>query len=418
MKSLAIVAAAASLSMGLAAPVLSAPAEPAPIAPQPASPQPASPQATEPLRLLYSKWLNNSSGTATLLRSAKLDGSNIQTHLQAGAGYSLGTLSPDRTRLAWTTYEPDRVMVGTATGGGARKLLDGFAQVPAWSPDGTHAYTTTTDREWTEPARLWRIPTNGGAPVSIWQGDQVGDIVGVRGASPTHVLAEIIGSGEPELFTVPVDGGAAAEHPTWDAAVHAPGTEIVFALAPKKGAYRLIRHDMSTGASSVVHTFKNKNAWYPTWSADGSRFAISGSDKGGPFMLMTNRAGGAKKRVSPLPKSALAGYSRIGLSPDGNAMAYRVSSRYGSPYDGLYLRDNKRSRTCKVKVAASSPTAVFSPDGRWIVITEYDNAIVATKNVVSKGGKARKVKLGSNTEVVGFVGGSSKPAAIAPCGKG
>lgn len=391
--------------IGLLPPAASAPSRPG---------DGATPQAAG-MRLLYTRWVNGAPGDQ--LRSVKLDGADARQHLPVSAGARGASLSPDRERLAWVTYSPDRVMVGNATAGAARKLLDGFAQTPMWSPDGTSIYTSTTDRDWMEPTRIWRVPVDGGDPVPVWEGE-AGEYVALLGVSATHLLAETVGNGMPRQFTVPVDGGAPVEHPTWDAATHAPGTEIAFALEPKSGAYRLVRYDMAAGASRIVHTFKNKKVWYQTWSADGSRFAISGTDSRGPFMLLMNRSGERKVRIAKLPKLSSAGYGRIGLSPDGKAMAYQVSSRYGSPYDGLYLRDNKRARACKVKVAASSPSAVFSTDGRWIVVSEYSSAIVATKKVVSKGGGVDKVRLGGNTEVVGFIGGSATPAAIAPCGKG
>jgi Tol biopolymer transport system component len=270
------------------------------------------------------------------------------------------------------------IFVAGATGESTRRVTD-FGFHPAWSPDGQRLVFCT--EEITNPASrattstLWVVDAKGGAPRKLFDGDAVEPVWSPSGARIAYWAVE---TGQRDIYTIAATGGTRSAV-TLDAALDwspswsGDGKHLYFA-SDRSGAMNIwrIAIDESTGAPSGQPEPVTQGvtvADQPSLSRDGSRLAFrSAAAALNPvaisFDLATERAGAPKQLFDRTGSTV-----PTGVSPDGQWLALanpweRQEDLFVARVDGTGLRrltdDAFRDRA-----------GVWSPDGQEIAF--YSN---------------------------------------------
>jgi len=373
-------------------------------------------RAAAPLRLVYDHF-----GDLSSLRSAALDGSDVQVRQGTGVGYMLAEQSPDRQSIAISFSDPQHLgLTGSLGGPGDSSVLSGFVNKHAWTSDSSEVIASLdVSSETQQRSRLVAQPADGGAPRTLADSGNGGPYLLVIGANAEDVayISDQQNGDPPQVGTVSLEGGDPQIQAGWVDARVGPGNGPILALREIPGAYELVRLAPGAGSTTLVHTFPNRQVFYPTWSASGNWFAIAGQSGGNGYVLLVNKAGTKVKKLNRL-KGRAGAIATPSLSPDGKVLAYQ-SNGSGPKQEGLWLRDLTLDRSCRVVKSqqASFPTAVFTPDGRRIVVSDDESRIIGTVNITRPGGSFQRLNLGQSTYPVGFAGGTDNVADAVPCAK-
>lgn len=124
--------------------------------------------------------------------------------------------SPDGKWIAWRAQkrpglEADRftLMVADRTGGGRRELtpaFDDWVDEFAWGPDSRSIYFASHVQA---RSAIYRVGLDGGAPEPVWKGGGAAGLEVSRSGRRLYFLASSL-TRAPEIFALPLDGGAAA----------------------------------------------------------------------------------------------------------------------------------------------------------------------------------------------------------------
>jgi Tol biopolymer transport system component len=288
--------------------------------------------------------------------------------------------SPDGSLIAFHESDDDGgIFIAGATGESVRRLTD-FGFNPAWSPDGKHiAFSTEEVREPSQRltiSALYVVDAGGGAPRKIVEGDAI-----QPSWSPSNdrIAYWSNNAGQRDLFTVPVAGGARVQL-TDDSAIDwcpvwSPDGRFVYFSSDRGGAMNLWRIPVdhssgrASGAPASVTTGVQASASLPSFSKDGARMAFrsrvaSINPVAVPFDPATNRAG--------VPR-VLDGSNNVRLpsdvSPDGTHIAYfSIGERQEDIFIGT--SDGKSIRRVTDDIARDR-SAMFTRDGQSVVF--YSN---------------------------------------------
>jgi serine/threonine protein kinase/Tol biopolymer transport system component len=241
--------------------------------------------------------------------------------------------SPDGSLIAFHESDDDGgVFIAGATGESVRRLTDiGFD--PAWSPDGTKmAFTTEEVRDPSSRqtfSTLYVVDVAGGAPRKIVEGDAIQPSWSPSG---DRIVYWSNNGGQRDIFTVAASGGARVPV-TEDAAldwspVWFPDGRFVYFSSDRGGAMNLWRiavdqaNGRVAGVPLPVTTGVQASATEPRFSRDGKRLAFrsriaSVNPVAIPFDPVTGRAGVPvildRSNNVRIPSD---------VSPDGTQIAY------------------------------------------------------------------------------------------------
>ena len=307
------------------------------------------------------------------------------------------TFSPDGSLIAFHKSDAGIFLAG-ATGESVRRLTD-FGFDPAWSPDGKQIAFAT--EEIIDPSARqadsasYVAGVGGGAPRKIVDGDAVQPSWSPSGER--IVYWSNIG-GQRDIYTVPAAGGtpvAVTTDPAIDwSPVWSPDGRFVYFSSDRGGAMNMwrIAVDQSSGRvhglPEPVTAGVQASAGLPRFSKDGSRLVFrsrvaSVNPVAIPFDPMTLRAG------TPV---ALDTQNNVRIpsdvSRDGQQIAYysigeRQEDIFVGPPDGRIRRvtdDPPRDRA-----------PVFTPDGRSLVFYSNRDGQWAAWIIGVDGGGLRKI---------------------------
>ena len=299
-------------------------------------------------------------------------------------------LSPEGTHIA--IVAGGRLSVRDLTELEAHELPDTEgARFVLWSPDGS-------ELAYLQGRRLWRSDLEGRRRERI--SDLDGTWVSGAGAHWTEDDRIVFSNGSSHLFEVPSRGGEArillesadiqAEH-YHDPCVLPAAAGIVFATHGATGTDTL--ELVVNGERTVLLRYPGEFVDNPSYSSSGHILFTRGPDPAGiwalPFSLAGLAATGEAFQVSPNGTSP-------SLSRDGSLL-YRGGS--SSLVRGLVWVDREGQVVGEVGEPLSDPRGPrLSPDGRWVVVSAYEEAERHLWLVDVERGARRQLTFGDDTD--------------------
>jgi Tol biopolymer transport system component len=344
--------------------------------------------------------------------------------------------APDGSLIAF--HESDDlggIFVAGATGESVRRLTD-FGFDPAWSPDGTQIAFAT--EEIVDPSTrlgdstLYVIDATGTQPRKVVEGDAVQPSWSPDGRRLVYWSNT---GGQRDIYTVPAAGGARVAV-TQDAAIDwspvwSPDARFIYFSSDRGGAMNLwrIEIDPQTGhpehAAEAVIAGVQASAALPRFSADGSRLSfrsrvVAINPVAIPFDPSTMRAG-----VPVLLETQNNVRIPSDVSPDGTLIAlYSL----GDQQEDVFVRSLDGGTRRVIDDLARDRAPVFTPDGRSLVFYSNRDGNWALWMVAIDGGNLRKVagegpgaayvNLSPKGDTVIFVAASGRTVFSAPLGHG
>ncbi len=288
--------------------------------------------------------------------------------------------SPDGSLIAFHESDDEGgIFIAGATGESVRRLTD-FGFNPAWSPDGKRiAFSTEEVREPSQRltiSGLYVVDAGGGTPRKIVEGDAI-----QPSWSPANdwIVYWSNNGAQRDIFTVAAAGGPRiqlTDDPAIDwCPVWSPDGRFVYFSSDRGGAMNLWRIPVdhssrrASGVPTPVTTGVQASASLPSFSKNGARMAFrsrvaSINPVAIPFDPATSRAG--------VPH-VLDGSNNVRLpsdvSPDGTHIAYfSIGERQEDIFIGT--SDGKSIRRVTDDIARDR-SAMFTRDGQSVVF--YSN---------------------------------------------
>jgi Tol biopolymer transport system component len=314
--------------------------------------------------------------------------------------YGAPAYSPDGALMAYHEIDADGgIFVAGATGESVRRLTDaGFN--PTWSPDGKAiAFVTEEARDPADrqiESTLFVVDTGGGTPKKIVDGDAMQPAWSPSGAriaywSNTH--------GQRDIFTVPAAGGARMQvtadaaidwSPTWS-----PDGRYLYYSSDRGGAMNLWRVSIDEASGRtlrepepVTNGVQASTSW-PRFSKDGSRLVFRSAVKAInpvaiPFDPATGHAG--------VPR-VLDGSNNIRIpsdvSPDGREIAY---FSIGAQQEDVFIGPADGSKIRRLTDDAARDRApMFTRDGKSVVFYSTRDNNWDVWMMRTDGGSLRKI---------------------------
>lgn len=217
--------------------------------------------------------------------SMRPDGSDVRRLTNNGTSDIEPSLSPDRSRIAFTTYHYPywRVYVMNVDGSGAHEVSpsnNANNSSPSWSPDGRHI---AFESDLYPPRQIWIIDADGGHPHFL-----------AFGFSPSWGPRRIAFTGDREEFgtlcSIDPEGGPAscAAIPSlipigvnWSP----DGSRLVFSANDPANLSADVLYTVNadgTGLEQLLNNVSPAEDAEPVWSPDGTRILFE-SDRGGSY---------------------------------------------------------------------------------------------------------------------------------------
>jgi serine/threonine-protein kinase len=131
-------------------------------------------------------------------------------------------------------------------------------------------------------------------------------------------------------------------------------------------------YELSGATAPRQLTFSGKSR-FPVWSPDGQRVAFQ-SDREGDPGIFSQRADGSGPIDRLTKPEQGAAHVPESWSPDGRTLLFGEKKGTNVTLWSLSLADKTTARFDDVQSTTDPPTAMFSPDGRWVAYTSSDRA--------------------------------------------
>jgi Tol biopolymer transport system component len=292
--------------------------------------------------------------------------------------------SPDGSRIAFRSErDGGGIYLMGATGESVVRLAN-FGYRPSWSPDGAHLVVATADFDipTARPSRseLWTIDTADGKSRKIYDGDAVqpawspnGKRIAFWAIPPT--------SGQRDVWTIPADGGTPVPvtqdasvdwSPAWE-----PDGKALYFGSDRGGSMNVWRAAIDeasgsvTGAPEPVTFGAASEIASPSLSKDGREMVAVASVLFDSVYRVSLDIGRATARVDPSsPIRTSNGIIWMDLSPDGRWLAYSTAATGGRPgfvREEIVVAASDGSSRRSVAVSDSrNRLPRWSPDGTHI----------------------------------------------------
>ena len=317
--------------------------------------------------------------------------------------------SPDGASIAFHEADEDGgIFIAGATGESVRRLTDvGFH--PAWSPDGTRiAFTTEEIRDPSTrlaQSTMYVVDVTGGTPKKIVEGDAAQPSWSPSGQ---RIVYWSNTGGQRDIYTVAATGGprtAVTNDPSLDwSPVWSPDGRDIYFSSDRGGAMNLWRIAIDQASGRVrgqpesVTVGAVASAALPSFSKDGTRLAFrsrvgSVNPIAIPFDPATTRAGTPvvldQSNNVRVPSA---------VSPDGSQVAYLS---IGDRQEDLFLSAPDGSDMRRVTDDPSRDRGgVFTRDGRSLVFYSNRDGHWAIWSIRTDGSNLRKLVGRSGHELV------------------
>ncbi|MBA2260273.1 MAG: serine/threonine-protein kinase [Acidobacteria bacterium] len=347
--------------------------------------------------VLYATFLNGASD----IFSQRVGGRNaVPIAADPNINEAAPSFSPDGKSIAF--HESDEnggLFIAGATGESIRRLT-AFGFHPAWSPDGKQLVFGTEEIQ--KPASrlsvssLWIADVAGGEPRKIHDGDAAQPSWSPSGR---RIAFWSNTGGQRDIYTIPAAGGqrvAVVEDAPLDwCPVWTPDGRYLYFASNRGGAMNLWRISIDEssgnvrGAPEPVTTGVQAASELPSLSKDGSRLAFRSSVSATnpvsiPFDPITRRAG------TPVVLSqANSTRAPAAVSPDGQWIAY---ANIGEFQEDLFIgrRDGGAIRRI-TDDAARDRLPTWSPDGKSLLFYSNRGGEFEIWSIGVDGGSLRKV---------------------------
>ena len=194
--------------------------------------------------------------------------------------------------VLFASFSADAVTITRADDDGSHpvKLISGDVRHPACTPDGRFVFYANGHR----PQKIWRIPSDGGAPVEI--ADGVGDgITGPLDISPDGRLFSYSFDEYPPVWKIAVTSASGGQViKTFDVP---GGTTRVRGSTTGKGLQYLVTHNGATniweqplagGGPKQLTQFTSGRIFDFNWSSDLRRLLLTRGDVTSDVVLLSN----------------------------------------------------------------------------------------------------------------------------------
>ena len=289
--------------------------------------------------------------------------------------------SPDGTHIAFHQSDANGgIFVAGATGESVRRVSE-FGFHPAWSPDGsTIAFTT---EEIVDPvsrqgnSALYVVDARGGVPRRIVDGDAAQPAWSPSGA---RIVYWSNMRGQRDLYTVAASGGPVVPvtsdapldwSPTWS-----PDGQFVYFSSNRGGTMNLwrIAVDQASGRAKgqpePVTSGVEAAAAYPQFSKDGSRLVFRSRIAYVNPVALPLDASGTHLGTPVVIDGSNHVRLPIDVSPDGTLLSY---SNSGEPQEDLFVSALDGSRMRRLTDdAARDRGPTFTKDGRVVFYGNRD----------------------------------------------
>ena len=314
---------------------------------------------------------------------------------------SAPAFSPDGARIAFHELdETGGIFIAGATGESVRRVTDsGFH--PAWSPDGNSLVFNSTEAIGVPSSRratntLWVVDVAGGSPRKISDGDAVQPAWSPSGK---RIAFWSNTGGQRDIFTIPAQGGervAVVQDSALDwCPIWTPDGRQLYFASNRGGAMNLwsIRIDESTGKPlgepQPVTTGVQAAAELPSLSRDGRRLAFRSQVRSInpvviPFDPVTRRAG-----TPALLDSSTSIRIPSSVSPDGRYIAYMNLSEH---HEDLFISERDGSGMRRITDdAARDRLPAWTRDGKSLVFYSNRGGEFEIWSIGADGGSLRKI---------------------------
>ena len=360
---------------------------------------------------------------------------------------SRATLSPDGKQLAFVRDDYNKgtstILVANANGANERKLADlrmpDRVTYPAWSPDGEtivaiqetkmirvdarsgairavhttehfegfrglgwrdeeHVITAATTNEASGSFRLWSIDVDNGTstPLTSDLSDLLGPTVSDNGSIAAlqvirqSNLFEANGKGTVQQLTSGVGAATGLTGVTW------LGDRVIY------GSVADGKMDLYSRKGSEITRLTDDTAYelQPAAAADGSFIAYVVSSGGTNTLWRMAPDGTARLKLTDGPRD-----SAFAIAPDAKSIAYASFDGKANEWVLFTMPAGGGARRRITSSTSILEEIRYTPDGRTIVFTGYENSMLRLYRVPAKGGRV---------EIV--MNGRAHTAAISPDG--
>ncbi|HEV8200447.1 MAG TPA: protein kinase [Candidatus Polarisedimenticolia bacterium] len=299
--------------------------------------------------------------------------------------------SPDGEHIVFFSERDGGGLFVMGASGESVVRLTNFGQRPAWSPDGKQVVFQTDT--WTYPtarpgvSSLWVVDAAGGEPRKLYDGDAVQPAWSPHGTRIAY-WAIPIGSGQRDIWTIPAQGGeplavtqdpALDFNPVWSA----DGRHLYFS-SDRGGSRNLWRIAIDEASGKVQGepepvTFGSASGLHSaSISADGRHIAYVGSVEFNTLRKVDLDLAAGRATVAPPTAARVANvvlWPRV--SPDGRSIAYSTQGTGGRPgqvrEEIVISPADGSSRRLLTGSDSRNRMAVWSPDGERLAFASDRN---------------------------------------------
>jgi Tol biopolymer transport system component/DNA-binding winged helix-turn-helix (wHTH) protein len=245
--------------------------------------------------------------------------------------------SPDGRRIAFTSGRNGSfgIWVSDSDGANPRLLFDGGAYVtgsPRWSPDGRRIVFDTRAHD---PAHagnpsIWTVDADGGEPTRLTAAG-TGDVAPSWSHDGAWIYFASTRSGDLQIWKMPARGGTAVQVTRkggFESFETADGQSLLYVKGRETpGIWRV----PTGGGAEVAVTDRDQVGYWRCWRIAGGRiYFATATPPEGPRVQLLDLGSGSMKLIAQLSKPPDATIPGLAVSPDGRSLLVTQYDQSGS----------------------------------------------------------------------------------------